>query len=135
VAGTVQVLGVEQGHEARIGVEVGPGEAHQPLDRGQRLQLLQPELALGGADVGIGALQGGEIERFLVAYIIVEQALVGPGGAGDAIDPRTHVAMIGELHARRRQDAELGCAGVADGELGTGAFHTRSPPSPSYGGG
>src|SRR4029453_4026899 len=49
--------------------EGAPGEPPHPLDGGQGLQLLQPQLALGRADVGVGALQGGKVEGLLDAYI------------------------------------------------------------------
>ena len=101
----VQVLLVQHGQEFRVLQEIAPGELDQPGDSGVRRQAFQVQRALGGADAGIGRLQHRQVQRLLVADMVVQHALVGAGGRGDAVDPGAAEAVPGELGQRRVQDA------------------------------
>jgi len=55
------------------------------------------------------------VERLFAAVIGVDAFLAGPRGLGDALDPGTGDAVLGELGGRRSDDAVAGRLGVAAG--------------------
>ena len=89
------------------------GEAHHAVHRLGRVVLAQRQFLLAAPDLLVGVEQHRRVERFLVAVIVVEQALVGPGAGGDGIDAGAVETLVAELVACRAQDFGLGAAGVA----------------------
>ena len=70
-----------------------------------RLQMLEVELALGGADPAVGILQHGQKQVPLAAEVVIEHALVGLRPCGDRVDSRPAQAQACELGSCRSQDA------------------------------
>ncbi|KAH2776421.1 hypothetical protein KXW38_000370 [Aspergillus fumigatus] len=68
--------------------------------------MFEIEFAFLGADLLIGALENGKIERFLVADMVVKHALVGAGLLGDAVDPRAADPMGGKFLLGSLEDAQ-----------------------------
>ena len=68
-----------------------------------RRQALEIELALLRADFLIDPFQHGEVERVLVAEIMIDQLLVDARARRDLVDPRAGEAACGEFAPRRRQ--------------------------------
>ena len=68
-----------------------------------RRQALQIELALLGADFLIDPFQHREVQRILVAEVVIDQLLVDAGARGDFVDPGAGKAAAGEFAPRRRQ--------------------------------
>ena len=66
-------------------------------------QSLEVELALLRADFLVDPFQHGEVERVLVAEIMIDQLLVDAGPRGDLVDPRAGKAACGEFAPRRGQ--------------------------------
>jgi hypothetical protein len=71
------------------------------------------QFALPYANFAIGIEKHRRIERLLVAEIVVEEALVGGGPRGDAIDTRAVKAELAEFLPRRDQDIALGQRRIA----------------------
>ncbi len=108
----VQVLAVHQRQELGVLQVVVPGEAHQPLQRRARLQMVEIQLLLGGADVDIGLFQDGLEQPLLAFEVVVDHALVGFRLLGDHVDPRAAQPVLREFALCRRQDARLGRLGI-----------------------
>src|SRR5688572_2724464 len=108
VPALVQVLAVQQGHEFRMLEEVVPGEGHQAAHRLARIEVLEPERALGVADMRVAPFQRGEEQAFLVAEVVVEHALVRPRARRDAVDARPAEPVARELRGRRFENLLLG---------------------------
>ena len=88
-------------------------ELDQRLDRFERLEIGEIELALGLAHGAISALQHGQIEVVLGAEIVIEHALVGGRLLGDDVDARTGKPLGGELDLRRGEQRLPRPLGVA----------------------
>ena len=73
------------------------------LDRLFRRQALEVELALLGADFLVDPFQHRQVQRVLVAEIVVDQLLVDAGARGDLVDPGAGKAVRGKFAPRRRQ--------------------------------
>src|SRR5215470_4027164 len=86
-----------------MGRKVIEGTLDQLADRGLRRQSLEIELAFLGADLLIDPFQHGEIERVLVAEIVVDELLVDAGALGDVVDAGAGEAAAGKLAPRRRE--------------------------------
>jgi hypothetical protein len=96
------------------------GAFDQLLDRPLRRQPLEVEFALLGPDFLIDPFQHGEVERVLVAEIVIYQLLVDAGAGGDLVDPGTGKTVLRKFPPRRHQQlaacrdriASLGFSGV-----------------------
>ena len=62
-----------------------------------RRQALEVELALLLADVLVDPFEHGEVERVLVAEVVVDELLVDAGALGDLVDAGAGKAVPGEL--------------------------------------
>ncbi len=78
-----------------------------------RRQPFEVELALLGADLLVDPFQHREVERVLVAEIMIDQLLVDAGASSDLVDPRAGKAASGKFAPRRRQQLLAGGDGVA----------------------
>ena len=96
---------------------VAPGEDDEALDRRERRERLEVQLALGGADLGVGLLEDGEEELVLALEVVVDELLVDAGALGDRLDPRAAEAVRRELDGRRGEDLLPGAVGVARADL------------------
>ena len=108
-----QVLGVEQADELGVLDEVAPGEERELAQPLLGIAVAEVERRLGAADAGIGVLEHDEVERLLVAEVVVEHPLVGAGARRDRIDPGAAEALLGELPRRGGEDRGAGALGVA----------------------
>ena len=72
--GAAAVFVVQQHDEIRVGVEMVEGGFRQLLDRRFGRQAFEVELALLGADFLVDPFQHGEIERVLVAEVVIDRA-------------------------------------------------------------
>ncbi|MGY4595162.1 hypothetical protein ACVWXL_002908 [Bradyrhizobium sp. GM22.5] len=70
-------------------------------DRLSRRQAFEIELTFLLADIGVNPFEHGEIERVLVAEIMVDELLVDTGALCDLVDAGAGKAVPGELLARR----------------------------------
>jgi hypothetical protein len=113
VCSAVQVLAVEQGDEFGMLEVVVPGEGDQPADRLHGLHLVQMQLLLGLANVGVGALEHGQEQVVLAAEVVIDQPLVETGARGDAVHPGAGQAALCKLVAGRVEDRELRSIGIA----------------------
>ncbi len=93
--------------------EVVPGELHQALQCRARRQVLEPQAALGVADMGIAVLERRQEQAVLVAEVVIQHALVRAGALGDAVHARAPQAVARELVQRRVEDALARAVGVA----------------------
>ena len=103
MAGAAAVLVVQQHDEVRMRGEVVEGAFDQLADGPFRRQALEIELALLGADFLVDPFEHREIERVLVAEIMIDQLLVDAGARGDLVDPGAGEAAGGKFAPRRRQ--------------------------------
>ncbi len=110
VPGAAAVLVVQQHDEIGVGGEVIEGTLDQLLDRLFGRQAFEIELALLGADLLINPFQHCQIQRVLVAEVVIDQLLVDAGAGGNLIDPGAGEAAISEFAPRRRQQL-LACRG------------------------
>jgi hypothetical protein len=113
----VHVLAVEEGEELGVREVVAPGEDDQALDRAQRRERFEMQLALGGADVGVGLLEDGEEQLVLALEVVVDELAVDAGALGDRLDPRAAEAVRGELDVAAARILLLGAVGVARADL------------------
>ncbi|MNY47858.1 hypothetical protein D3C86_1831560 [compost metagenome] len=95
------------------------GEAHQPVHRLGGVVLIERQGAFALADFLVGVEQYRPVEIFLIAEVVVEQALIGLGPVGNGVDARALKTAIGKFHPRRRQDRRLGLGRIA-GAFGRG---------------
>ena len=100
---------------------VAPGEGDQAADRLERIARLEVQLALGGADVGVGLLEDGEEELVLAGEVVVDELLVDAAALGDRLHARAAEAVAGELGHRRAQDLLARAVGIARADLDDGA--------------
>ena len=98
------VLVVEQHDEIRVRLEMVERALDQLADRPFGRQPLEIELALLGADFLVDPFQHGQIQRILVAEIVIDQLLVDAGPRGDLVDPRAGKPAVGEFAPRRGQE-------------------------------
>ncbi len=103
MAGAAAVFVVQQHDEVGMGGEVVEGGLDQPLDGLLRRQAFEVELAFLGADFLIDPFQHRQIQRVLVAEIMIDQLLVDAGARRDLVDPGAGEATIGKFTACRRQ--------------------------------
>ena len=103
MAGAAAVFIVQQHDEIGMQREVVERAFDQFPDRLFGRQSLEVELALMGADFLVHPFQHRQIERVLVAEIMIDQLLVDAGALGDFVDPRAGKAVAGEFAPRRRQ--------------------------------
>ena len=103
MAGAAAVFVVQQHDEVGMGGEVVEGGLDQPLDRLFGRQALEVELALLGADFLIDPFQHRQIQRVLVAEIMIDQLLVDAGARRDLVDPGAGEPTGGKFTPRRRQ--------------------------------
>ena len=103
VAGAAAILVVEQQDEVRMRGKVVERALDQLADGPFRRQARQIELALLGADFLVNPFQHGEVERVLVAEVMVDQLLVDPGARGDFVDPGAGKAAAGKFAPCRGQ--------------------------------
>ena len=68
------------------------------------IERIEVELLFCCADIAPGIFESSGEQRFLVAEIVVEHLLVGPGAAGNDIDPRPHEPVAGEFCFRGGQN-------------------------------
>ena len=101
--GAVAVFVVEQHDEIRMQRQMVERAFDQLLDCLLRRQSRKVELALLGADFLVDPFQYRQIERVLVAEIMIDQLLVDAGAIGDFIDPRAGKAAFGKFVPGRRQ--------------------------------
>ncbi len=97
-----------------------PGEKRkfpQALGRGLTGQI-KPSFSV--ADMAVGVFQNGEIKRILVAEVMVDHPLVGPGAAGDDIDSGPRQPFGGHLAAGSFKNGGAGSFRVS--HLGCGPF-------------
>ena len=94
------------------------GTFDQFLDRLFGRQSLEVELALLGADFLVDPFQYRQIQRVLVAEIMIDELLVDAGTRGDLVDPGAGKAAAGEFPPRRRQQFPAGCGRIAPLRLG-----------------
>ena len=95
---------LSKARNSRIVDVVLPGECQQSNDRFFGAELLEVEHPFGGANVLIGPFEHGEIERFLLAHVIIKHALVSAGRLGDPVDARAAIAVARKFVGRRAQD-------------------------------
>ena len=107
------VLVVEQRDEVRMRGEVVEGALDQLLDRLLGRQSLEVELALLGADLLVDPFQHRQIQRVLVAEIVVDQLFVDAGARRDLVDPGAGQPAGGKFTPRRRQQLLPRCGRVA----------------------
>ena len=101
-----------------------PGEFSQPPDRLGRRHVTQVQPGFRFTDVGVGLLQHRQ-KQLVLAFEVVEQALVDVGALGNAVHPRTAQAVLRKLVAGGQQDGLLRAVGIARagfGGLGGFAF-------------
>src|SRR5438128_6819902 len=105
----MQILAVQQRDELGMGEKIVPCEADQPANALDRCHVEQRKLLFGASDPGVSSLEDGKKKAFLVAEIVVEHPLVGPGGSGNPVDLGAAQAVARKLRRRR---VENGCAGA-----------------------
>ena len=76
-------------------------------------QPLEVELALLGTNFLVNPFQHGQIQRVLVAKIVIDQLLVDPGARGDVIDPRAGKPAAGKLPPGRGEQFPARGGGIA----------------------
>ncbi len=94
---------------------VVPGEQDEIADRLDGVAVRQAQGMLRRADRDIRAFEHGDIERFLVAEVVIQHALVHVRPLGDVVDARAAVALLGEFLDRRLQDGRARALGIAHG--------------------
>jgi hypothetical protein len=103
---------LEEGLEALFGedaVEVLEGEAEDALAGGAG----HVEDGEGVAcDAGGDLFEGGDVEGFLVAEVVVEEGLIDGGGVGDGGGASAGEAMLAEFADGGVEDAEAGLIGA-----------------------
>ena len=97
VSGATPVFIIEQHDEIRVQVEVIERAFDQLLDRLVRRQSCKVQLAFLSANFLVHPFQDREVERILVAEVVIEQLLVDACARGDFIDPRTGKAAFREF--------------------------------------
>ena len=102
MAGAAAVLVVQKHDEIRVFRQMIERGLDQPADRLVRRQALEIELALLLADVLIDPFEHGEVERVLVAEVVVDQLLVDAGALGDLVDAGARKTVPGELQRAPR---------------------------------
>ena len=117
-AGAAAVFVVQQHDEVGMRGEVVEGTFDQLLDRLFGRQSLEVELALLGADLLVDPFQHRQIQRVLVAEVMIDELLVDARACGDLVDPGPGKAAAGELAPRRRQQFPAGCGRIAPLRLG-----------------
>ena len=115
----VAVFVIEQQNEIRVPRQVIERALDQFPDRPFRRQSLEVELALLGADFLIHPFQDRQIERVLVAEIMVDQLLVDAGARRDFVDPGAGEPAAREFTPRRRQQLAAGGDRIAPLPLDT----------------
>ncbi len=101
--GAPAVLIVEQHDEIGMRGEVIERALDQLPDRPLGRQSLEVEPMLVVADFLIDPFQHGQIERVLVAEIMIDELLVDASAGRDFVDPRAGEAAPGEFAPCRRQ--------------------------------
>ena len=94
MAGAAAVFVVQQHDEIGVCGEMVERALDQLPDRPLRRQALQIELALLRADLLIDPFQHREVQRVLVAEVMVDQLLVDAGAGGDFVDPRAGQSVV-----------------------------------------
>ncbi len=104
ILAVMDVLDHHHADEGFVLAVVVEGELDQPLQRLQRRQVLDVQLAFALPDGLVGVLERAEIEAFLVAEIVVDHALAGAGAGRDLVDPGARQAVQRELLRRDLDD-------------------------------
>ena len=118
-----QVLGVEQADELGVLDEVAPGEERELAQRLLGVAVAEVERRLGAADAGVGLLEHDEVERLLVAEVVVEHPLVGAGARARSNRRGRRRSPSRRTPGSRRRGSRRGCA---RGRGGPGAARRRS---------
>jgi hypothetical protein len=71
-----------------------------PADRHHRVEVVDVDRLLGGADAGVRVLEHGDVELLLAAEVVVDHPLGGAGAGADLVDPGAVVPPLGELGGR-----------------------------------
>src|SRR3954454_25045043 len=100
--GAAAVLVVKQHDEVAMRGEVVEGTLDQLLDLLLGRQALEVEFALLGADFLVDPFEHRQIQRVLVAEVMIDELLVDARARGDLVDPGPGKAAAGELAPRRR---------------------------------
>ncbi len=98
---------IEQQDEVRMRGKVVERAFDQFPDRPLRRQARKIKLAFLGADFLVNPFQHSEVERVLVAEVMVDQLLVDPGTGGDFVDPGAGKAAGSKFAPRRGQQLPL----------------------------
>src|SRR5690348_10581467 len=104
MAGAAAIFVVEQHDEVGVGGEMVEGAFDQLLDRLFRRKPLQIKFALLRADFLVDPFQHGEIERILVAEIMINELLVDAGAGRDLVNPRAGKPAVGKFAPRRGKE-------------------------------
>src|SRR3984885_2256229 len=113
VPGAVTVLVIEQDNKIRMPRQMVERALDQLLDGLFRRQSREVEFALLGADFLIYPFKHGEIQRVLVAEIMIHQLLVDAGAQRNLIDSCAREAIPGEFTPCRGQELAAGGDGIA----------------------
>ena len=93
----VDVLDADEADEVGVRLVVVERQLGEPADRGDRLEVLDLERALGVADLRVGALEHGDEQPGLLAEVVVEHPLRRARALRDLVHARPRVAVLGEL--------------------------------------
>jgi hypothetical protein len=113
VLGLLGVLDPDELDERRVGLVVVEGDLGQAADRGDRVQVVDVDGALGQADLRVRAFQHRQVELLLAAEVVVDHPFRGAGPVGDLVDPGAAVAAEGELVGGHVEQLRAGALGVA----------------------
>ena len=102
MASAAAVFVIEQHDEIGMQREIVERTLDQLLDGPLGSQPLEIELALLGPDFLVHPFQHRQVERVLVAEIMIHQLLVDAGTRRDFIDPGAGKAAAGKFAPRRR---------------------------------
>ena len=109
----VNVLDRHQSQEVGVGFVVIEGQLCQLANGGLGRQVLDVEGLLRIAQLGVGALQDGDVQPLLAAEVVVDHALGGAHAIGDLVDAGAGVTAFGELGGGDLEDLGAGALGVA----------------------
>ena len=107
-------------------------EAGELADRLDGVEVLDVELLLEAPDQAVRRLEDGDVEPLLAAEVVIDHPLGGARLVGDLVDPRTGVALVGELAGRHGEDVGAGPLGVP-GPLSAAAAGGRAHGADSDG--
>src|SRR5437660_580293 len=80
------------------------GQLGKRAYRGDRIQVIDIELPLGVPGRRVGTFQDRDVQLFLACEVVIDHPLRGARSGSDLVDPRSRVAVRGELGERHVQD-------------------------------